>query len=626
MSVVIAPPPFQYLPNNNNSGSPAAGFKLFTYVAGTTTKQNTWTDSTQGTPNANPILLDANGFIAASSGSGLWLDPTLLYKFVWALPTDTDPPTSPLRTEDNVQGPINLTVLTSSVIGSILYPQTAAETAAGVTPTNFAYPELNILRYGADPTATNDSATAINNALSVASKIGLAWVEVPNVQVSGSGGAIYKCNSLLQLSSTNNVGIIGTHGMPWLKYTGAAANTDGPTGAFLNFTGGNNESFGGVMNLNIDCNFSCAHGIYAPGILNVNFLIDNVKVRWANLDGFNMTANASGGSVLWQMTRCACYPAVPTATSGFSKIAVVGRYPINIGLDTNSGTITIRDFASDNGVSGFIAQQSTTNFGASTLFLDHIRFEMNDTGLPCVVQNFRTATVPALYMRACEFVDATASTNAGATLVQNLSTAGGIRGPVTIEQLVWNGVNNGATSLADIYTDAASAAFTLSYDAKLLNTKIELNNASIVSRFPTGTALNGSALPGQYTVDPTGHVLYLMDANSVTNAMQFGNPVTFAAANAQAGALGDTGKIFDNNSNANFVYTLPAISTLPAGWLSPLIYVVTAGTPAMTANAADKIGSKAGGSSYTAGNTVGNAFQVRSCRGIWVPVVNVGFT
>lgn len=49
-----------------------------------------------------------------------------------------------------------------------LYGVTAAEIAAVVTPTNTTYPELNILRYGADPTGVASSDTAISNALLVA--------------------------------------------------------------------------------------------------------------------------------------------------------------------------------------------------------------------------------------------------------------------------------------------------------------------------------------------------------------------------------------------------------------------------------------------------------------------------
>jgi hypothetical protein len=47
------------------------------------------------------------------------------------------------------------------------YAQTAAETTAGVTPVNFGYVPGDVRRYGADPTGSADSTTAIQNALNV---------------------------------------------------------------------------------------------------------------------------------------------------------------------------------------------------------------------------------------------------------------------------------------------------------------------------------------------------------------------------------------------------------------------------------------------------------------------------
>lgn len=43
------------------AGLPLAGGKLFTYAAGTTTNQATYTDYTEASANTNPIILDANG-------------------------------------------------------------------------------------------------------------------------------------------------------------------------------------------------------------------------------------------------------------------------------------------------------------------------------------------------------------------------------------------------------------------------------------------------------------------------------------------------------------------------------------------------------------------------------------
>jgi hypothetical protein len=160
MSVTIAPPMFLQFLNQNNSGSPAIGYQLFTYEAGTSIKQATWTDSTQTVQNANPLPLDGNGV------GNFWGDPTLAYKFVWAPANDTDPPTSPIRTVDNLYFPLNLAALTQGVLGLILYPRTQAEIAAGVTPVNFVYPPGSYQRYGMDGTGATDSSAAFLKACS----------------------------------------------------------------------------------------------------------------------------------------------------------------------------------------------------------------------------------------------------------------------------------------------------------------------------------------------------------------------------------------------------------------------------------------------------------------------------
>lgn len=74
-------------------GEPLAGGKLYTYQSGTTTPQATYTDQAGGTPNANPIVLDANGECS------MWLNPDLTYKFVLK---DSDDVTQ--WTVDNVVG------------------------------------------------------------------------------------------------------------------------------------------------------------------------------------------------------------------------------------------------------------------------------------------------------------------------------------------------------------------------------------------------------------------------------------------------------------------------------------------------------------------------------------------
>lgn len=80
----------------DNNGLPLAYGKLYTYKAGTTTKLASYTDSTGSTPNANPMILNARG------EAQVWFPPNVAYKQVLAPSTDTDPPTSPIWTVDNI--------------------------------------------------------------------------------------------------------------------------------------------------------------------------------------------------------------------------------------------------------------------------------------------------------------------------------------------------------------------------------------------------------------------------------------------------------------------------------------------------------------------------------------------
>jgi hypothetical protein len=128
-----------------------AGAKAYFYATGTTTPQNTYSDSGLTTPNANPVVADSEGVFPP-----IYLDPTLVYKLT-------------LRTSADVLiytvDPVNDQLLSQAIIGEYLYPRTSAEISAGVTPTDYAFPSGNVRRYGADPTGVSDSASAVENAL-----------------------------------------------------------------------------------------------------------------------------------------------------------------------------------------------------------------------------------------------------------------------------------------------------------------------------------------------------------------------------------------------------------------------------------------------------------------------------
>lgn len=70
----------------DNNGNPLAGGKIFTYAAGTTTNQATYTSATGLIAHSNPIILDAAGRVPSGE---IWLTDGLSYKFVIKTSLDT---------------------------------------------------------------------------------------------------------------------------------------------------------------------------------------------------------------------------------------------------------------------------------------------------------------------------------------------------------------------------------------------------------------------------------------------------------------------------------------------------------------------------------------------------------
>ena len=71
MAVLTPQPKMQF---TTAAGVPLSGGKVYTYIAGTTTPQATFTDYTGATPNTNPVILDSRG------EANIWLG-SALYKF-----------------------------------------------------------------------------------------------------------------------------------------------------------------------------------------------------------------------------------------------------------------------------------------------------------------------------------------------------------------------------------------------------------------------------------------------------------------------------------------------------------------------------------------------------------------
>ena len=61
---------YSFIQELDDNGDPLAGGKLYTYEAGTSTPKATYTDASEGTQNANPVILDASGRASVWLGDG----------------------------------------------------------------------------------------------------------------------------------------------------------------------------------------------------------------------------------------------------------------------------------------------------------------------------------------------------------------------------------------------------------------------------------------------------------------------------------------------------------------------------------------------------------------------------
>jgi hypothetical protein len=111
----------------DNNGVILSGGKIYTYAAGTTTPQATYTSASGATPHANPIILDSAGRVP---GGEIWLTDGLVYKFVIETATGIL-----LGTYDNITG-VNSNFVNYTVQEEVI-TATAGQTVFNLSTINY---------------------------------------------------------------------------------------------------------------------------------------------------------------------------------------------------------------------------------------------------------------------------------------------------------------------------------------------------------------------------------------------------------------------------------------------------------------------------------------------------------
>jgi hypothetical protein len=233
----------------DNNGKPLVGGKLFTYVAGTSTKIATYTDDSGVSQNTNPVILDYRG------EARVWLDTELSYKFVLAPADDTDPPTRPIWTVNNISQPV--VTVSQEVFDELLgtsppYSPTSTEILVGASIVNPTFFPGNVRRYGATGGGVVDDTVAVQTAFNVV-MIGGGRVYIPRGR--------YRVNQLTATWANHGVRVEGdwydtTDGGSQLEYIGPAA---GSCLRLIGFSGIHPINFSGIAFVNVSGN--SAYGV-----------------------------------------------------------------------------------------------------------------------------------------------------------------------------------------------------------------------------------------------------------------------------------------------------------------------------------------------------------------------------
>ena len=207
MAIQISP--FGNVQFFTQNGSPAVGYKLFTYLA-TTTQKEPVLANIDGTANhTNPIILDANGTPPFS----ILLQTDRSYKFVFTTPNDTDPPATPIRTIDDVR------------IGTGDDVEPAVEWVVGTAPT---FVNFNTFTVANDQTALYQ----VGRRVKLESPLGIKYGTI----ASSSFGAVTTVRVIMDLGvldiGLNRVsyGFISALGSSWPSgfNTGLTTSFNGP--------------------------------------------------------------------------------------------------------------------------------------------------------------------------------------------------------------------------------------------------------------------------------------------------------------------------------------------------------------------------------------------------------------
>jgi hypothetical protein len=295
----------------DNNGVPLSGGLLYTYAAGTTTPTATYTSSSGGTANSNPIVLDSAG----RPPSEIWLTTGSSYKFVLQTSLAVS-----IGTWDNVPGVNDFSVLTSQLanqsnaaLGDALIGFKQANNsglisgAVGRTVHQKLQDLVSAKDFGAKGDGTTDDTTAIQAAIYYAQTNG-GCVYLPagtyiisnslNVQVNSGGLPLTRpsfrgdgagATTILQTANASGLVINGYTSNPAdYMYISDMTLQSNATGGYGNGISFSDSAFVNITNVEVT---GWENGVY--GIDSLSLTFTRLASRF-NINGFRFESSGSG--------------------------------------------------------------------------------------------------------------------------------------------------------------------------------------------------------------------------------------------------------------------------------------------------------------------------------------------
>ena len=301
------------------NGNPLSGGKLYTYAAGTTTPLATYTDSSAGTPNTNPVILDSRG------EANVWLASSL-YKFKLTTSADVE-----VWTVDNVStGNADVLALLAASNGSSLVGFLQSGTSATARTVQSKLRDfVSVKDFGATGDGTTDDSAAI-------------------VTASATGKYVFFPEGTYRIGTN-----ISPASIKWFSSSGAVIKFD----EFIVLT---------ANNVSVDVDGLIFEGPYSAAQYTTGVISNTVKTAFDTpeyidgsgnvYDGADFTHTQSGS--YWTLSLASLTGATTRAIqSDYITLVETDRYVINFnttpfGSYGNFDSVTIRTYDSSNNYLG----------------------------------------------------------------------------------------------------------------------------------------------------------------------------------------------------------------------------------------------------------------------------------